>query len=202
MLPLKWVFTYKFDSEGYLVKHKARICVRGDLQAISQQELYAATGAMKTFRILMALVAAFDLECWQMDAIAAFTNAEIDHTVYVACAEGFEETGMVLLLQRALYGLRKSPKLWFEEMSATLQKQGCYPCSDEPFLFVHEKQLIYIFVYVDDFLLIAPKEYKEHLEAIKQKLQETYEFRDLGEVEHFLSVRVVRDRKVKKLSLL
>ena len=157
---------------------------------------------MKTFRILMALVAAFDLECWQMDAIAAFTNAEIDHTVYVACAEGFEETGMVLLLQRALYGLRKSPKLWFEEISATLQKQGCYPCSDKPCLFVHEKQLIYIFVYVDDFLLIAPKEHKEHLEAIKQKLQETYEFRDLGEVEHFLTVRVVRNRKAKKLSLL
>ena len=32
ILPLRWVFTYKFDSDGYLIKCKARICVRGDLQ--------------------------------------------------------------------------------------------------------------------------------------------------------------------------
>lgn len=28
-LPLKWVFTYKYDTGGYLLKFKARICVRG-----------------------------------------------------------------------------------------------------------------------------------------------------------------------------
>jgi hypothetical protein len=31
-LPLLWVFKYKFDTDGYLDKFKARICVRGDLQ--------------------------------------------------------------------------------------------------------------------------------------------------------------------------
>ncbi|KAJ5675305.1 uncharacterized protein N7477_005239, partial [Penicillium maclennaniae] len=32
VLPLRWVFTYKVDENGYLAKFKARICVRGDLQ--------------------------------------------------------------------------------------------------------------------------------------------------------------------------
>ncbi|KAJ6104197.1 hypothetical protein N7523_010517 [Penicillium sp. IBT 18751x] len=32
ILPLRWVFTYKVDENGYLAKFKARICVRGDLQ--------------------------------------------------------------------------------------------------------------------------------------------------------------------------
>jgi hypothetical protein len=27
IIPLRWVFTYKFDQEGYLIKVKARICV-------------------------------------------------------------------------------------------------------------------------------------------------------------------------------
>jgi hypothetical protein len=31
VLPLKWVFTYKVNNAGYLVRYKARICVRGDL---------------------------------------------------------------------------------------------------------------------------------------------------------------------------
>jgi hypothetical protein len=31
ILPLKWVFKYKFDSDGYLQKLKARLCVRRDL---------------------------------------------------------------------------------------------------------------------------------------------------------------------------
>ena len=30
-LPLKWVFTYKLDTNGDLQKFKARLCVRGDL---------------------------------------------------------------------------------------------------------------------------------------------------------------------------
>ena len=31
IMPLKWVFTYKTDSDGYLAKFKARLVVRGDL---------------------------------------------------------------------------------------------------------------------------------------------------------------------------
>jgi len=35
----KWVFTYKFDKEGYLLKYKARLVVRGDLQWLLQLTL-------------------------------------------------------------------------------------------------------------------------------------------------------------------
>jgi hypothetical protein len=43
-LPLKWVYTYKFDKDGYLDRVKARICVRGDLQEQdSLVSTYAAT---------------------------------------------------------------------------------------------------------------------------------------------------------------
>src|SRR5882757_6926667 len=82
ILPLLWVFKYKFDTNGYLTKFKARICVCGDLQDTSQ-ETYAATLAYRTFRALMALTAAFDLEIAQLDAINAFLNSEIDDEVYV-----------------------------------------------------------------------------------------------------------------------
>ncbi|RKF55316.1 hypothetical protein OnM2_090048 [Erysiphe neolycopersici] len=62
MVPLKWVWTYKFDSEGYLTKFKAQLCVRVDLQLPTLQETYAATLAIETFRAMMALTLAFGLE--------------------------------------------------------------------------------------------------------------------------------------------
>ena len=60
VVPLMWVFTYKFDEDGYLYKFKARLCVRGDLQA-QYGDTYAATLAARTFRALIAISAAFSL---------------------------------------------------------------------------------------------------------------------------------------------
>jgi hypothetical protein len=48
-IPLKWVFNYKFDTDGYLLKFKARICVRGDLQESTFEDTRAATLAARTF---------------------------------------------------------------------------------------------------------------------------------------------------------
>ncbi|KAF1936195.1 hypothetical protein EJ02DRAFT_427716 [Clathrospora elynae] len=42
ILPLMWVFTYKFDEDGYLFKYKAWLVVRGDLQE-AWGDTYAAT---------------------------------------------------------------------------------------------------------------------------------------------------------------
>ncbi|KAI1668028.1 Pol protein [Pyrenophora tritici-repentis] len=47
-VPLMWVFTYKFDEDGYLLKYKARIVVRGDLQD-QYGDTYAATLAARLF---------------------------------------------------------------------------------------------------------------------------------------------------------
>ena len=56
-LPLKWVFTYKFTSEGE-TKCKARIVARGNLQQQQQhhtlQDTYAATLAARTLRTMLA----------------------------------------------------------------------------------------------------------------------------------------------------
>ena len=41
-LLVMWVFTYKFDEDGYLLKHKARLVVQGDLQTL-EEETYATT---------------------------------------------------------------------------------------------------------------------------------------------------------------
>jgi len=137
-LPLKWVFTYKFDTNGYLVKFKARICVRGDLQESTYKDTYAATLAARTFRALMAVTAAFDLEAWQFDAVNAFTNSDIDETIYCEYPEGFEQPGNCLLLLRALYGLCRSPLLWHKEFSKALTELGLTSRSEDTCLYTND----------------------------------------------------------------
>ncbi|OJD25639.1 hypothetical protein ACJ73_02992 [Blastomyces percursus] len=77
ILPLKWVYTYKFDNDGLLIKHKARICVRGDLQPASEADNRSATLAARTLRLCLALAAAFNLEMKQFDAVNAFLHSPV-----------------------------------------------------------------------------------------------------------------------------
>ncbi len=62
---LKWVFTYKIDFDEYLIKYKARIVIRDDLQNVDNaQNMYAATLAAKFFRMMMIFVVDF---IWKHD---------------------------------------------------------------------------------------------------------------------------------------
>ena len=43
VVPAMWVFTYKFDFNGYLINYKARLVVRGDLFKSIYEDTYSAT---------------------------------------------------------------------------------------------------------------------------------------------------------------
>ena len=62
ILDCMWVYVYKFDKHGRLLKCKARLVVRGDQQARTKQNTYASTLAGRSFRTLMAIATRFDLE--------------------------------------------------------------------------------------------------------------------------------------------
>ena len=86
-IPTTWVFKYKFDDQEYLIKYKARLCVRGDLQK-TEQDTYAVILVARIFRALMAIINAFDLKTRQYDAINAFVNSEIDESIYLKTPAG------------------------------------------------------------------------------------------------------------------
>jgi hypothetical protein len=90
ILPLRWVFAYKFDQDSYLIKLKARICVRGDLETITHKDKRAITLAAWTARMIFALVAIFDLNLRQRDAVTAFLNSKLPTETYTKMPEGFK----------------------------------------------------------------------------------------------------------------
>lgn len=199
VLPLKWVFNYKFDSDGYLVKLKARICVRGDLQKLSTEEKYSATLAARTARAVLALVPAFDLDTQQFDAVNAFLNSLLDETVITEMPEGFRQSGYCWKLLRALYGLRKSPRLWQREASKILTQLGLKVVQEDLCLFAADG--IIVFFYVDDIIVVNHPSQRQRAAEITEKLNITWELRHMGEASWFLGIRIVRDRQQMALWL-
>ena len=87
LISTTWVYKYKFDEHGYLAKYRTCLCARENLQH-TDQDTFAAKLAFRIFRALMALVAAFDLETRQYDAVNAFSNSPINEPTYCKPPEG------------------------------------------------------------------------------------------------------------------
>jgi hypothetical protein len=104
---------------------------------------------------LIAVAARFDLELIQYDAVNAFVNAKLEEDVFMKMPPGHRRTGTILKLNKALYGLRKSPLLWQKELTRTIRKLGFEPVPHEPCCFM--KNGIGMFFYVDDIVFMFKK---------------------------------------------
>jgi hypothetical protein len=101
----------------------------------------------------MAITAAFGYETKQMDAVNAFLNAELDELVYCYFPHGFEQSEKCLRLKRALYGLRKSPRLWLKYFATTLSRLGLKAIPGQLYIYTNFNGII-IFFYIDDVCFI------------------------------------------------
>lgn len=140
ILDCMWVYVCKCDTQSRLKRVKARLVVRGDQQKKSLlEETYASTLAARSFRTLIAIAARFDLELIQYDAVNAFVNAELKEEIYMRSPPGHGSYNEVLKLNKALYGLRKSPLLWQRELVGTLKSLGFEAIPEEPCILFSRK---------------------------------------------------------------
>jgi hypothetical protein len=91
----KWVYRTKLDSQGNIERHKARLVAKGFTQreGIYYNETFSPVSYKDSFRIIMALVAHYDLELHQMDVKTTFLNGELEEIVYMARLKGFVVKG-------------------------------------------------------------------------------------------------------------
>jgi hypothetical protein len=128
VLPSVWAFKCKRFPDGLVRKLKACFCVRGDCQidGIDVFDTFAPVVSWQTVQQLLILSVVLALATMQVDYTAAFVQAKLgEHEeVYVEMPRGFKEEGKVLWLKRALYGLKQSPKTWFEHLCSKLVVGG------------------------------------------------------------------------------
>jgi hypothetical protein len=137
-----------------------------------------------------------DWELWQMDVITAFLNGDLQELIFMEMPEGYRTPGMVCKLLRSLYGLKQSPRQWYQKLDTFLLKLGfTRSLADET---VYCKQDVWILVYVDDLLITGTASKTKEL---KEQLKNRFKMKDLGEMRNFLGMRITRNRDQKLLFL-
>ncbi len=126
-----WIFKLKRDSNGKVLKFKARVCARGDQQTyeVDYNETFAPTLRYTTLRVLISLACSLDLEIEQFDVVIAFLNADVDEDIYMYPPPGPTRTStheqrLVCKLKRSLYGIKKPPRSWQTLLSPWLLSYG------------------------------------------------------------------------------
>ena len=114
-----------------------------------------------TWRITLGLAVANSWEVDQMDVKSAFLHGDIDEEVHVELPEGlelfpdiFNLGDTALLLQKALYSLKQSPRLWQLTLKAALKRLGYLPLIADQYIYQSANTGLIIIIYIDDFLLI------------------------------------------------
>ena len=152
-------------------------------------------------KIFLLVVAVLNWECWQFDFEVAFLNGEMKiRLVYVRQPLGFEDgTNRVYKLLKTLYGLRDAPLVWFREVTKLMKKEDFTPLSSEAYVFVSKDLKVWIILYVDDMAIAAT--IKKQIDEVANQLSKTFDLTTLGEVDHFLSLQIVRDRNLRTIKL-
>jgi hypothetical protein len=197
ILGCQWIFVYKTDKHGRLLKCKARLVALGNQQHECDLPTRATTLAMTSLRVLLAMVAKFDLETLQLDAVNAFVHADLDELVYMTMPPGFAIPSRVLRLNKALYGLRRSPLLWQTKFTSALKDLGFTEVPQEPCVVL--KDGIICFFFVDDIVFAYRKKDKDKVTQIVNSLKKTFTMTELGELKWFLGMHVIRDRSKRSL---
>jgi len=135
----KWIYKRKINPDGS-TRYKARLVIKGyeQWEGIDYDETYAPDSKMATFRLILALATQYGWDVDHMDVVTAFLNPRIDRdNIYIEMPLGIDwlvssgrvssgrvSSGRVLILRKALYGVKQAPRLWYEDIDGYLQSIG------------------------------------------------------------------------------
>lgn len=157
-IPCKWIFKTKRDGDGAIVRHKARLVIKGYAQryGIDYKETFSPVVRYNSLRYLLSLAAQYDLDIEQLDAISAFLQGNVDEEIFMVQPEAFvENSSKVCRLNKAIYGLKQASRQWNKKLDGALKEIGFRQSALDPCVYFHVKGNLrtYIAVYVDDSMI-------------------------------------------------
>ena len=129
------VFVRKRNENNEIIRYKAGLVAQGFSQrlGIDYEETYSPVMDAITFRFLISLAVSKGLDMHLMDVITAYLYGSIDNDIYMKIPEGFKFPEVnntkpcnicSIKLQRSLYGLKRSGRMWYNRLNEYLLKEG------------------------------------------------------------------------------
>ncbi|RVW35444.1 Retrovirus-related Pol polyprotein from transposon RE1 [Vitis vinifera] len=107
-----------------------------------------------------------------------------------------EEETRVCKLKKSLYGLKQSPRAWFDRFEKVIKKQGYRQGQSDHTMFFKQSndgRMTILIVYVDN--IILTRDDTGEVERLKKVFAIEFEVKDLGQMRYFLRMEVARSRK-------
>lgn len=193
----KWIFRVKFNPDGSIQRHKARLVEKGFQQqpGIDFFETFSPVVKPSTIRVILTLAVTHNWDVQQIDINNAFLNGILGEKVFMEQPTGYihaEHPSSVCKLHRALYGLKQAPRAWFAELHNTLLTHGFHNSTSDTSLFIYNtgNAIMFALVYVDDILLTGNN--STTVKNIISKLQSQFSLKTLGSVTYFLGFETTR----------
>jgi hypothetical protein len=184
------IFDVKHDG-----RQKARLVADGHLTDAPLESVYSGVVTIRGFRIVAFLAEHNRQKLWATDIGNAYLESYTSEKVYIIAGPEFgERKDHVLVVDRALYGLKSSGQRWHDRLHDCLTDLGWKPCKAEPDVWMKRNgdTWEYVAVYVDD-LAIAMKDPSTLTQALTA---EPYKFKlkGTGEIQHHLGMQFSRDK--------
>ena len=182
------IFDVKHDG-----RHKARLVADGHLTEIPLDSVYSGVVSLRGFRIVLFLSEHNNLELWATDIGNAYLEAFTSEKVYIIAGPEFGDLqGHILIISKALYGLRSSGARWHDRFSDCIRALGFFPCKAEPDIWMRKngETYEYVAVYVDD-LAIAMKNPQELIDVLEKKHH--FKLKGTGPIHFHLGMDIHRD---------
>ncbi|GKC75179.1 ribonuclease H-like domain-containing protein, partial [Tanacetum coccineum] len=185
------------NTDGSLNMYKVRLVANGRSQqlGIDCDETFSLMVNPATIRTVLSLVVSRDWPIHQLDVKNAFLHGHLSETVYMHQPPGFvnlNKPDYVCHLQRSLYGLKQSPRAWFQRFASYATRVGFQHSKTDSFLFVFHlgSDIAYLLLYVDDIILTASS--SVFLQRIIASLYSEFAMTDLGSLNYFLGISAQR----------
>ena len=182
----------------YDVKHdgrfKARLVADGHLTDAPLESVYSGVVSIRGFRIVMFLAELNNLKFYATDVGNAYLESYTSEKVYIVAGPEFgERRDHLLLIRKALYGLKTSGQRWHDRLHDCLTDLGFSPCKAEPDIWMKRNgdHWEYVAVYVDD-MAIAMKDPDSLTQALSSSPY-NFKLKGTGPVTFHLGMDFERD---------